>query len=430
MIATNPSGWMPAERLAVPAYGGVFTLPSGVPAFAEALDRDGAFLVRRLEHAAAGRTGRRRPAAPARRRAPARDRRRSLGRARPPPGRDPRAAARAPARADHRAAGRRGLRRGREQQHGPRRGLAAAQAVGLAIETDPYRFVGHVESDLGRVRAPLLRGAVEEAADLYAGPLLPHSDSPGVERERQALEGWMRHAVMTGDDRDALWTWLQTPSGEDDPAGLEAVALGAGLPRSPPQPGRGAGREAAQRHALTGGICHEVRPAAHYASAMPEEAAVLPDAGASDLAAAAAALRSRLPEPLAALAAIAYNYRWSWTPGGPELFASIDARRWELCARQPRAAAAGGPPETLGARSPTDEPSSSGWPRSRQARGTPQSAARRAARRHAGAPGRLLLRRVRDPRLAAGLLRRPRRAGGRHPQGGLGPRGCRSSRSA
>ena len=63
--------------------------------------------------------------------------------------------------------------------------------------------------------------------------------------------------------------------------------------------------------------------------------AVLPDAGSADLAAAAAALRSRLPEPLAPLAAIAYNYRWSWTPGGPELFAEIDAARWALCAGNP-----------------------------------------------------------------------------------------------
>ena len=63
--------------------------------------------------------------------------------------------------------------------------------------------------------------------------------------------------------------------------------------------------------------------------------AVLPDAGSRDLAAAADALRSRLPEPLAALAAIAYNYRWSWTPGGPELFASVDEERWELCAGNP-----------------------------------------------------------------------------------------------
>ena len=95
--------------------------------------------------------------------------------------------------------------------------------IGIAIQTDPYRLAGHVESDFGRVRTLLQRGAVQEAADLYAGPLLPQSDAPGVERERDALEGWMRHAVLTGDDRDALWTWLQTPSGQDDPAGWKQV---------------------------------------------------------------------------------------------------------------------------------------------------------------------------------------------------------------
>src|SRR4051812_42975774 len=63
--------------------------------------------------------------------------------------------------------------------------------------------------------------------------------------------------------------------------------------------------------------------------------AVLPDAGSRDLAAAAAALRQRLPEPLGALAGIAYNYRWSWTPGGPELFESIAPARWALCAANP-----------------------------------------------------------------------------------------------
>jgi starch phosphorylase len=58
-------------------------------------------------------------------------------------------------------------------------------------------------------------------------------------------------------------------------------------------------------------------------------------AGSSDIDAAADALRSRLPEPLAPLADLAYNYRWSWTPGGPELLASIDPRRWELCLGNP-----------------------------------------------------------------------------------------------
>ncbi len=59
------------------------------------------------------------------------------------------------------------------------------------------------------------------------------------------------------------------------------------------------------------------------------------NAGTADLAAASAALRSCLPEPLGPLADLAYNYRWSWTPGGPELFASVDPRRWAACANNP-----------------------------------------------------------------------------------------------
>ena len=58
-------------------------------------------------------------------------------------------------------------------------------------------------------------------------------------------------------------------------------------------------------------------------------------AGSSDIDAAVDALRSRLPEPLAPLADLAYNYRWSWTPGGPELLASVDPKRWELCLGNP-----------------------------------------------------------------------------------------------
>jgi glycogen phosphorylase len=58
-------------------------------------------------------------------------------------------------------------------------------------------------------------------------------------------------------------------------------------------------------------------------------------AGAGDLERAAAGLASRLPQPLTTFADLAYNYRWSWTPGGDELFAAIDSHRWELCGRNP-----------------------------------------------------------------------------------------------
>ena len=58
-------------------------------------------------------------------------------------------------------------------------------------------------------------------------------------------------------------------------------------------------------------------------------------AGAGDLERAASGLASRLPERLSTFAQLAFNYRWSWTPGGDELFAAIDEHRWQLCGRNP-----------------------------------------------------------------------------------------------
>ena len=49
----------------------------------------------------------------------------------------------------------------------------------------------------------------------------------------------------------------------------------------------------------------------------------------------AADVAGRLPEALAPLARIAYNYRWCWYPGGKEAFRSIDPERWELCGENP-----------------------------------------------------------------------------------------------
>ena len=41
-------------------------------------------------------------------------------------------------------------------------------------------------------------------------------------------------------------------------------------------------------------------------------------AGEGDLNRAAEALAWRLPDPLAILARVAYNYRWAWAADGPE----------------------------------------------------------------------------------------------------------------
>jgi hypothetical protein len=88
--------------------------------------------------------------------------------------------------------------------------------LGQWIETEPYRLALDVQSDVGRVRGLLDRGAAGEAAEHYTGPLLPHSEAPGVVRERDALDGWLRQAVLSADDDKALWAWVQSPSGEED----------------------------------------------------------------------------------------------------------------------------------------------------------------------------------------------------------------------
>ena len=58
-------------------------------------------------------------------------------------------------------------------------------------------------------------------------------------------------------------------------------------------------------------------------------------AGDRDLSRAAAELASRVPERLGVLARLAYNYRWSWWPGGPELFEAVDPDRWHRTQHNP-----------------------------------------------------------------------------------------------
>lgn len=47
------------------------------------------------------------------------------------------------------------------------------------------------------------------------------------------------------------------------------------------------------------------------------------------------ALADGLPEPIRALARLAFNYWWCWQPGGDDLWRSIDPEGWERCGRNP-----------------------------------------------------------------------------------------------
>jgi hypothetical protein len=221
VIASQPLGWLPADRLTVPPGGGELPLGDDRSLIAEVLGLEEAYVIRSQAEPAA-RTGggvRRRTALSVA----------LLGRERAdaewPGGRQQ-------LRLRHSeiltllCANPEGLT-SEELSEGvygtPDRASAIRveisrlrKLLGDCIETDHYRLRGGVTSDVAQVCGLLLRGEVREAAARYAGPLLPGSTAPGVVRERDALESWMRQSVMSAGDQEALWAWLQTASGASD----------------------------------------------------------------------------------------------------------------------------------------------------------------------------------------------------------------------
>ncbi|MBU8548359.1 GAF domain-containing protein [Streptomyces sp. Babs14] len=80
----------------------------------------------------------------------------------------------------------------------------------------PYRLTMPVESDATVVERRLRAGAVTAAASAYAGPLLPGSRAPVVERLRRRLADGLRAALIACADPDLLADWAHAPWGEDD----------------------------------------------------------------------------------------------------------------------------------------------------------------------------------------------------------------------
>lgn len=121
--------------------------------------------------------------------------------------------------------------------------------LGDCIETDRYRLRSGVDSDVSQVVGLLHRGAVGEAAARYPGPLLPRSRAPGVVREREELDSWMRQSVLSAGDQEALWAWLQTPSGAQDLTAWKRLL--ANLPFQDPRRSQAAARIGQLRHVET-----------------------------------------------------------------------------------------------------------------------------------------------------------------------------------
>jgi hypothetical protein len=118
-------------------------------------------------------------------------------------------------------------------------------ALGGRIGSRPYRLVGPVDADHGRVLEALAAGDLVTAVDHYRGPLLAFSESPDLAGWRNHLDVAIRDAVIGAGQPDLLWVlsgWCA------DDVEMQEAALAALAPADP-RHSVAAGRLAA---ALTG----------------------------------------------------------------------------------------------------------------------------------------------------------------------------------
>lgn len=88
--------------------------------------------------------------------------------------------------------------------------------VGGLLHSRPYRLSVPVETDAADVERELAAGDLCAALRAYAGPLLPLSEAPGIQRLRRLLEDGLRRAVLGGGDAGALQLWADSAWGEED----------------------------------------------------------------------------------------------------------------------------------------------------------------------------------------------------------------------
>jgi len=87
---------------------------------------------------------------------------------------------------------------------------------GATLGSRPYRLTCPVSSDWAAVSALLAAGDVAGALHAYQGPLLPHSEAPGVAQRRADLHDWLRAMVLADGRQDLLVDWTQHQWGSGD----------------------------------------------------------------------------------------------------------------------------------------------------------------------------------------------------------------------
>jgi hypothetical protein len=88
----------------------------------------------------------------------------------------------------------------------------------------PYRLAVPLATDIAEVRTRLASDDVARTLDAYAGPVLPRSVAPGVERLRDELEADVRSAVLRSTDPGVVERWTARREGADDHAAWTRLA--------------------------------------------------------------------------------------------------------------------------------------------------------------------------------------------------------------
>ena len=99
------------------------------------------------------------------------------------------------------------------------------RAVGpLLSESRPYRLTRVLRTDVDTVRDALALGDTAAALTAYAGPVLPRSEAPGIDRIREDLSTDVRAAVLAARDPELLFRWVAADEGADDWGAWRALA--------------------------------------------------------------------------------------------------------------------------------------------------------------------------------------------------------------
>lgn len=89
-------------------------------------------------------------------------------------------------------------------------------SAGLDLQSRPYRLSAPLDLDALTTMTALTAGDRTAALDMYAGPLLPASEAPGIRSLRQHVSAVLREALLADGSADELCRYLQLPEATSD----------------------------------------------------------------------------------------------------------------------------------------------------------------------------------------------------------------------